>query len=98
MGARRAGRARALGVPLFPSPLLDHTHQHAPPLPLPLCPRSPRFAILNRKDPAAADELHHQLDDQIHLRHERLQKLAQDSKKPPSAGAAPPAPPAADKQ
>lgn len=58
----------------------------------PPTPRPPRFAILTRKDPTTADELHHQLDDQIHLRHERLKRLAADSK--PAA----PAPPAADKQ
>ncbi len=56
--------------------------------------RENRFAILTRKDPAAADALHHQLDDNIHLRHERLQRMAADSKKvtpPPAGGAAPPA-------
>jgi len=47
-----------------------------------------RFAVLTRKDPEAAGELHLQLDDQIHLRHERLRRMAADSKPvvpPPAA-------------
>ncbi|KIZ02108.1 putative pyruvate-flavodoxinoxidoreductase [Monoraphidium neglectum] len=55
--------------------------------------RENRFTILTRKDPAAADELHHQLDDAIHARHERLTRMAAESKK-----AAPQPPPAAPEQ
>ncbi|KAI8468670.1 MAG: thiamine diphosphate-binding protein [Monoraphidium minutum] len=61
--------------------------------------RENRFAILNRKDRAAADELHLQLDDQIHQRHERLTRLAAESKKatpPPAAAPQVPPPPPVD--
>ena len=48
--------------------------------------RENRFAVLSRKDKDVADALHHQLDDAIHLRHERLRRLAEDSKRPAAGG------------
>lgn len=44
-----------------------------------------RFMVLTRKDPAAADKLHHDLDEHIHKRQQHLVDLANATKKPPAA-------------
>jgi hypothetical protein len=67
-----------------------------PSAPLPLSNHPPSFAILSRKDPEAAAELHHELDDAIHLRQERLQRRAADSKPAPKPAAEQPPKPAAE--
>ena len=37
-----------------------------------------RFAVLTRKDPQAAEQLHRELDEHIHLRQERLVHMAEE--------------------
>ena len=60
-----------------------HTRAHLP----------RRFMVLTRKDPEAAGKLHHQMEEHIQLRQERLINMAKGTN-----GAAPPTPPPAEEE
>ncbi|EFN55341.1 hypothetical protein CHLNCDRAFT_134349 [Chlorella variabilis] len=55
--------------------------------------RENRFMVLTRKDPEAAGKLHHQMEEHIQLRQERLINMAKGTN-----GAAPPTPPPAEEE
>lgn len=49
--------------------------------PLPPC----RFTVLERSNPEVAERLHHELDEHIHLRQERMVNMSKARNPPPPA-------------